>query len=160
MSDAEVAALARFLPLIDGGSRGIFFGSAPAVPTLVEALKKRNYLRYEEVIDWGPSDLLRRVGCASRTRSWRLMVRSAHPTNRVLSSFPRTRESRGQWIPAFAGMTASVLSPGSSETDSGVQLTMVVPGIRCAPCGLRGGGHRALRAPILSFPRCAGAGTC
>ena len=51
MSDAEVAALARFLPLIDGVPRGIFFGSAPAVPKLVEELKKRNYQRYEEVID-------------------------------------------------------------------------------------------------------------
>lgn len=29
MSDAEVAALARFLPLIEGVPRGIFFGSAP-----------------------------------------------------------------------------------------------------------------------------------
>ena len=52
MSDAEVAALARFLTLIDGVPRGIFFGSAPAVPTLVAELKKRNYQRYEEVLDW------------------------------------------------------------------------------------------------------------
>lgn len=52
MSDAEVAALARFLTLIDGVPHGIFFGSAPAVPTLVAELKKRNYQRYEEVLDW------------------------------------------------------------------------------------------------------------
>lgn len=52
MSDAEVAALARFLTLIDGVPHGIFFGSVPAVPTLVAELKKRNYQRYEEVLDW------------------------------------------------------------------------------------------------------------
>ena len=52
MSDAEVVALSRFLTLIDGVPGGIFFGSVPAVPTLVAELKKRNYQRYEEVLDW------------------------------------------------------------------------------------------------------------
>ena len=52
MSDAEVVALARFLTLIDGVPRGIFFGSVPAVPTLLGELKKRKYQCYEEVIDW------------------------------------------------------------------------------------------------------------
>ena len=48
MSDAEVAALARFLTLIDGVPRGLFFGSAPAVPTLVAELKK--YPKVQEVV--------------------------------------------------------------------------------------------------------------
>ncbi len=52
MSDGEVAALARFLTLIDGAPGGIFFGSAPAVPTLVAELTRRNYEQYDAVIDW------------------------------------------------------------------------------------------------------------
>lgn len=52
MSDTEVVALVRFLTLIDGARHGMFFGSAPAVPTLLSELMRRNYKQYDALIDW------------------------------------------------------------------------------------------------------------
>lgn len=52
ISDTEVVALTRFLTLIDGARHGVFYGSAPPVPTLLSELMRRNYKQYDALIDW------------------------------------------------------------------------------------------------------------